>query len=91
MIPDIHGSPNVEDDMKEFQDDHRGHTIFAHASGPLSGPFVGGYSAWRIEANNNYRGVLQGATAETYPTHEAAISAATSEACRKLDDLLDGD
>jgi len=69
--------------MERFQDDHRGHIIFAHASGPSSGPYVGSYSAWKIETNNAYRAVVQGTLLAVHQTTQDAHSAANTEAkCR---------
>lgn len=75
--------------MESFKDDHRGHTIFPHASGPSTGPFVASYSAWKIEPNNSYRAVVQGTLDCTFQTQEIALSAAMSEAKKNLDNVLD--
>jgi hypothetical protein len=74
--------------VQQFQDDHRGHTIFLHASGPTGGPWVAAFSAWKIEPNNSYRAVVQGALPGVYPSVERAHAAATSEAKSQLDALL---
>ena len=75
--------------MQQFPDDHRGHTIFAHASGPTVGPWVASYSAWKIEPNNSYRAVVQGTVSGVFPSTEGAHAAATIEAKSRLDALLD--
>ena len=75
--------------MNEFNDDHRGHTIFTHASGPRNGPFEGSYSAWKIEPNNSYRGVIQGTVAGVFKSTESAFAAAMVEAQSRLDKVLD--
>jgi hypothetical protein len=75
--------------MELFKDDHRGHTIFPHASGPSVGPFVASYSAWKIEPNNSYRAVVQGTLVGTFQTKEVALSAAIEEAKNSIDNVLD--
>lgn len=75
--------------MESFKDDHRGHTIFPHASGFSSGPFVASYSAWKIEPNNSYRAVVQGSLVGTFPTQVSAISAAITEAKNCIDKVMD--
>ena len=75
--------------MQQFPDDHRGHTIFAHASGPTVGPWVASYSAWKIEPNNSYRAVVQGTVPGVFPSTDGAQAAATIEAKSRLDALLD--
>lgn len=76
--------------MQEFPDDHRGHTIFTHASGPSRGPWIGAYTAWKIESNNSYRGVLQGTVKGEFSSVDAAHAAAKAEAKNRLNALLDG-
>lgn len=75
--------------MAEFPDDHRGHTIFPHASGPTVGPWVASYSAWCIELNDSYRAVCQGTLPGVYQSPEEARAAAVAEAKRSIDALLD--
>lgn len=75
--------------MAEFKDDHRGHTIFPHASGPLAGPWVSSYSAWKIESNNSNRAVVQGTLPGVFQSVESAHAAAISAAKIQLDALLD--
>lgn len=75
--------------MAQFPDDHRGHTIFPHASGPTVGPWVALYSAWCIEPNNSYRAVCQGTLPGVYQSPEKAHAAAVAEAKRSIDALLD--
>lgn len=75
--------------MQQLSNDHRGHTIFAHASGPTCGPWVASYSAWRIEPNNSYRAVIQGTVLGVFLSTEDAQDIATTEAKQRLDTLLD--
>ncbi len=75
--------------MQQFPDDHRGHTIFAHASGPTGGPWVASYSVWKIEPNNSSRAVVQGTVPGVFPSTDGAHAAATIEAKSRLDALLD--
>jgi len=74
--------------MQELENDHRGHTIFLHASGPAPGPWVASFSAWRIEPNNTYRAVIQGAASGVFDSVNSAHYAAFAEARARLDDLL---
>lgn len=74
--------------MNDLKDDHRGHTIFTHASGPTGGPWVASYSAWKIEPNNSYRAVSQGTLAGVCQSVGEAHAQAISEAKRKIDVLL---
>ena len=46
--------------MSRFPDDHKGNTIFSHASGPTKGPWMASCAVFKIEENNNYSGTLQG-------------------------------
>ncbi|MBB5189119.1 hypothetical protein HNQ57_003419 [Zhongshania antarctica] len=73
--------------MNELPDDHKGHTIIPSASGPTGGPWVGNYSVWKIEPNNNYTAVLQGFISGEFATQEGAISTAVLEAKSKIDAL----
>ena len=77
--------------MQELTDDHRGHTIVTSASGPNLelGPWVASYSAWKIEENNSYRAVVQGALPGTYQSAEAAHAEASLESKEQLDRILD--
>lgn len=75
--------------MAEFQDDHRSHAIFSHASGPSAGPWVSSYSAWKIEPNGSYRAVVQGTLLGVFQSVESAHAAAIAEARNRLDALLD--
>lgn len=75
--------------MQQFPDDHRGHTIFAHASGPANGPWVASYSAWKIEPNNSYRAVVQGTLPGVFQSTQDAQAAAVAEAKSRLDAVLD--
>lgn len=75
--------------MQQFPDDHRGHTIFAHASGPTEGPWVASYSAWKMDPNNSYRAVVQGTVAGVFLSTDGAHAAATIEAKSRLNALLD--
>lgn len=74
--------------MEDLKDDHRGHTIFTHASGPGEGPRVASYSAWKIEGNNSYRAVIQGTLPGVFPSVDKAHAAAMAEAKRQLDVVL---
>lgn len=75
--------------MEQFPDDHRGHTIFAHASGPTVGPWVASYTVWKLEPVNCYRAVVQGTVPGVFPSTDSAHAAATIEAKCRLDALLD--
>ena len=75
--------------MQEFKDDHRGHAIFTHASGPSRGPWVASYSAWKIEPNNSYRAAISGTLSGVFQTTDKAHGAGMAEAKRSLDALLD--
>jgi hypothetical protein len=75
--------------MTEFKDDHRGHTIFPHASSPSQGPWVASYTAWKIEPNNSYRAAVQGTIPGVYQSIEIAHTAAVADATSRLDMLLD--
>ncbi len=75
--------------MQQFPDDHRGHTIFAHASGPTGGPWVASYSAWKIDPDNSYHAVVQGTVPGVFQSTDDAHVAATIEAKSRLDALLD--
>lgn len=79
--------------MQELKDDHRGHVIITHASGPYltEGPFIASYSVWKIEPNNSYRALVQGSLPTEFQTTESARSAATLEAKEKLDAVLDAE
>jgi len=74
--------------MTQFPNDHRGHTIFEHALGPTGGPWTAHYSAWRLEPDNSYSLVANGALPSVYKTIEEAQSAAALEARRAIDALL---
>jgi hypothetical protein len=74
--------------MAQFPDNHRGHTIFSHASGPTGGPWAAFYSAWKIEPNNSYRLTVQGALPGTYKTTAEAQAAAFAEAKSAIDAVL---
>ena len=73
--------------MPTIGDDHRGHAIFTHASGP--GPFVASSSTWKIEPNNSYLAVLQGTLPGVFSTADEAHGAAMADARNRLDELLD--
>ena len=77
--------------MQEMKDDHRGHAIITSVSGPNlnSGAFVASYAVWKIEANNSYCAVLQGALSNTFDASDEARSEAMVEAKVKLDAVLD--
>ncbi len=77
--------------MQEMNDDHRGHAIITSVSGPSlrSGPFVASYTVWKIEPNNSYRAVLQGALEQSFEDSEEARLMAMQEAKGTLDAVLD--
>ena len=77
--------------MQEMKDDHRGHAIITSVSGPNlnSGPLVASYAVWKIEPNNSYHAVLQGALSNVFEASEEARSAAMLEAKNKLNAILD--
>lgn len=77
--------------MQEMKDDHRGYSILARISGGglNGGPFVGSFTVWKIEPNNSYRCVLQGASSQSYGAAEEACAAAMREAKERLDVVLD--
>lgn len=76
--------------MQEVKDDHRGHAIITSVSGPdlYAGPFIASYTVWKIEPNNSYRAVLQGALSDVFKVAEHARVAAMIEAKEKLDGVL---
>jgi hypothetical protein len=76
--------------MQEMKDDHRGHAIITSVSGPdlNVGPFLASYTVWKIEPNNSYRAVLQGAVSSTFSVSSDARAAAMQEAKEKLDAVL---
>lgn len=74
--------------MNDLVNDHRGHTIFCHASGVISGPFVASFSAWRVEPNSSCRAITQGTLPGVFDTREVAIAAALAEAKLSIDKLL---
>lgn len=77
--------------MQEMKDVHRGHAILTRISGGNlnSGSFVGSFTAWKIEPNNSYRAVLQGASSQSFGSAEEACAAAMREAREELDVVLD--
>jgi hypothetical protein len=77
--------------MQEMKDDHRGHAIITILSGPdlNVGPFLASYAVWKIEPNNSYRAVLQGAVSDAFSISSEARAAAMLEAKEKLDAVLD--
>lgn len=77
--------------MEKLNDDHRGHAIVTHASGPYvsKGPYIAFYSVWRIDSNNSYRAVIQGHLPTKFETSESAELAAITEAKTQLDAVLD--
>ena len=77
--------------MQQMKDDHRGHAIITSVSAPdlNAGPFVASYSVWKIEPNNSYRAVLQGAVSPVFNTENDARSVAMQEAKKELDAVLD--
>jgi hypothetical protein len=76
--------------MQEMKDDHRGHAIITSVSGPdlKTGPFIASYTVWKIEPNNSYRAVLQGALPNAFEASESARAGAMLEAKEKLDTIL---
>ncbi len=77
--------------MQELKDDHRGHAIITSVSGPdlNAGPFIAFYTVWKIEPNNSFRAVLQGALSKVFEASDNARAAAMIEAKEKLDPVLD--
>lgn len=75
--------------MQNLPDEYRGHAVFSHASGPACGPWVPGFSVWKIEPNNCYIAILQGVLSEAFESPESARAAAVTEAKYRIDSLLD--
>jgi len=75
--------------MDGFRDDHKGHMIFAHASGPESGPWVGLYTVWTLNSNVDLTSVLHGTAQGTYPSVKFATKVAWEQAKRAIDELLE--
>ncbi len=75
--------------MDGFREDHKGHMIYTHASGPESGPWVGLYTVWALNSHSDPTSVLHGAAVGTYFSIKFACSVAWEQAKRRIDDLLE--
>jgi hypothetical protein len=74
--------------MGLFRDDHKGHMIYTHASGPDSGPWVGLYTVWALNGNTDPTSVLHGSAEGSYSSIKFACAVARNEAERRIDVLL---
>ena len=74
--------------MDPFKADHRGHSVFAHASGPKGGPFIAMYTAWRVEPGMPPTLELQGSLPHEFATDDEAKRAAFGAACNSIDAAL---
>jgi hypothetical protein len=74
--------------MDGFRDDHKGHMIFAHASGPESGPWVGLYTVWALNGHADLTSVLHGTAQGTFASIKFATAVAWKQAVRQIDSLL---
>ena len=74
--------------MNDEDSNYRGHAIIPSASGPAGGPWLGNYSAWRLEEDKKYTEVLNGFVKEVFTNTDGAIAAAVKEAQVKLDEHL---
>lgn len=74
--------------MELFRDDYKGHMIYAHASGPDSGPWVGLYTVWALNGHSDATSVLHGSVEGSYSSIKFACSVAREQAKRRIDVLL---
>ena len=74
--------------MANLPNDHRGHSIFTHASGPVGGMWVASYSAWPVAASSSSGAFCEGTAPGLHQTQDRAHWVAAVEARRNLDALL---
>ena len=75
--------------MSHFDNNYRGHVIYTHVSGRTCGPWTAAYSIRKVESNNSYEVILQGALPITFYSSKSSHSAAIIAAKAKLDTSLD--
>jgi hypothetical protein len=75
--------------MAHLSDDHRGYSIFTHASGPLGGRWLASYSAWPVRASASSGAFCEGAVRGLHRTQDHAHRSAAVQARRSVDALLD--